>query len=522
MLNLESNYCVNCKLTFGGERPDEKGAIHCPLCKETINDFKSSVVRTGEETCYCTNCLERFGVIPTKNAPISCPICGNPEENKQREICLGSKPRPLWQNSTDDESIRTQIQSLVGQNICYGKDKIIGFPGTVPEPIAVEIYGEYLDRHANNIGMHTNKTTGNCEIGFGGTQSAENEVIAMMADLMDADPHEVDGYITSGGTEANMVGCWMGRNSDLQKPNAIICSYLTHYSIAKAANVLGIGITANPNGSGLHLLGTDNDGHLLLDQFEQKLHELVSKDISSIIVVGNAGTTMLGSVDDIPKMSNIIKAIKKQYRNVCIHFHIDAAFGGFVIPFLGGLPKIGFSNSAVDSITVDVHKMGLAPYGSGIILARHGLFEKIKSIAPYIPGDDCTLCGSRSGAMALSCWAAMKKIGKNGYAHFANRLTSMAHAIRLKLQQAGFETFHNDINIVAVRRDLPQALRETYITHVHKNFPANLATPLDSDTTTIWNIVVMNHTTMELIDELIEALSGNSLNLGFDKKRSTI
>ncbi len=509
----ERIYCVDCKLTFSGERPDEKDAIRCPRCKEILKSSESSIMRTGEETCYCTNCQKQFGVISTEVTPALCPTCENLEENKHKETCLGSKPRPVWQSSADDESIWTQVQNFVEQNICYGQDKIVGFPGTIPESIAVEVHGKYLERHANNIGMHTNKATGNCELGFGGTQSAESEVIAMVADIMDADCHEIDGYITSGGTEANIVGCWMGRNVNSQKPSAIICSYLTHYSIVKAANVLGIGTIANPNGSGLHLLGTDDNGHLLLDQLEQKLHELANKDIANIIVVGNAGTTMLGSVDDIPKMNNIIEVIKKQYPGVCIHFHVDAAFGGFVIPFLDRLPKIDFSNSAVDSIAIDIHKMGLAPYGSGIILARRGLFENIKSVAPYIPGNDCTLCGSRSGVMALSCWAAMKKIGKAGYEHSADRLTSMAHTIRLKLQSAGFETFHNDINIVAIKGDLPHSLRETYITHVHERFPVNLATPLDSVTSTVWNIVVMNHTTMELIDELIEALSGKSLDL---------
>lgn len=506
-------YCVCCDLIFGSKQPDKNINVCCPQCNEVIQTNNSIIVRTSKENCLCKNCGTQFGVISTQKTPSTCPVCGNLEENRHKESCLGSKSRPAWQSSADDLEIRAQIQGFVTQNICYGQDKVVGFPGTVPEPIAVEIYSQYLDRHPNNIGMHTNKDMCDCEIGFSGTQTAEREVIAMAADLMNADPQEVDGYIASGGTEANLVGCWMGRDAYRQKPCAIICSYLTHYSVIKASNVLGIGIEPRNDGSGLHLLGTDDSGHLLLDQFDQKLHELAGKGILNIIAVGNAGTTMLGSVDNIPAMNNIVEETKSQYPETNIHFHVDAAFGGFVIPFIDWLPEIGFSNKHVDSITIDVHKMGLAPYGSGIILARRGLFHRVKSIAPYIPGNDCTLCGSRSGAMALSCWAAMKKIGKEGYEHFAGRLTSMARSIRLRLESAGFQTFHNDINIVAVKGEMPEALRNIYITHVHEGFPTDLSDPLNAEKSTVWNIVVMNHTTMELIDELIANLSDRRLDL---------
>lgn len=425
---------------------------------------------------------------------------------------LGNKPRPLWQEPTDETAIRQQIDQFSKKNIRYGRNKILGFPGTNPDPMAAEIYSTHLADHSNNIGMHSNKGGGESEAGFGGTQMAEREVIAMAADLMDAKPEDVDGYITSGGTEANIVGCWIGRNRNCEQKKvhvqktAIVCSYLTHYSIPKAANILGIGEFAHDDGCGLHVLGTDKNGHLLLDQFQAKLDELATKSVFKVIVVGNAGTTMLGSVDDIPAMGKIIAKAKASHPEMKFHFHVDAAFGGFIVPFLSYLPRIGFSNSDVDSITIDVHKMGLAPYGSGIILARRDSFKEIKSEAPYVPGDDSTLCGSRPGAMALSCWTAMRRIGKSGYASFARNLTEMAYDIRLKLRLAGLEVFQNDINILAIKGELSPALQKDFITHTHRGFPIDLSDPLKSKGSSIWNIVVMHHTKMELIDELISHL----------------
>lgn len=496
-------YCEECDLNFGDLLSSEKN-LRCPLCEKLIFKEEGDVFRISREVCQCKKCGTRFGA-PVKEAVEGfCPNCsGCSDEGEISKDSLGNKPRPVWRDPMESEDVKRQAQKFIGQNICYGKDKIIGFPGTAPKQIAIEVYSECLSRHSNNIGMHTNKETAHCEIGFAGTQKAEGEVIAMLADLMSADTHEVDGYITSGGTEANLVGCWMGRDAHPQGASAIVCSYLTHYSIMKAANILGTGIYPNQNGSGLHVLGTDENGHLLLAQLEKKLFELATKNIPNIIVVANAGSTMLGSVDNIPLMDEIVGEFKNKFPAINFHFHIDAAFGGFVIPFIKTLPKIDFSNPNVDSMTIDLHKMGLTPYGSGALLARRGLFERTRSVAPYIPGDDCTLCGSRSGAMAVACWATMKGIGKKGYEYYANHLVSLADAIRLKFDVAGFQTFRNDINIVAVKGAFPFSLRNIYVTHVHEKFPVNLENPLTSESTTVWNVVVMNHTTTELIDEFI-------------------
>jgi tyrosine decarboxylase/aspartate 1-decarboxylase len=412
---------------------------------------------------------------------------------------LGNKPRPLWQRPTDDAKIRQQIDNFAKQNIRYGEDKILGFPGTNPDPIATEIYSQHLSAHANNIGMHTNKKNAS-ERGFSGTQEAERQVVEMMADLMGASPEEVDGYISSGGTEANIVGCWIGRDSAKGKPVALLCSTLTHYSVLKACNILGIGAL---NKNSLHLLGTDENGHLLLSQLEDKLNSLAKIGAKNIIIVGNGGTTMLGSVDDIPGICHVIDNFKQKFPSVKIHLHVDAAFGGFVIPFIAGLPIIGFQNPNVSSIAIDAHKMGLTPYGSGIILARRGLFKNIETDAPYVPGNDHTLCGSRSGAMALSCWATMKKIGKNGYAKEARRCVALANTIRKKLERCGLSVFKNDINILAVRSPFPSNLAEKFLTHIHSSFPANLENPLAPERITVWNIVVMRHTTEALIDEFL-------------------
>jgi len=94
----------------------------------------------------------------------------------------------------------------------------------------------------NHIGCHT---VGTSEKAFKGTQEIEREVLNVIAvDIFKAQPDSIDGYISSGGTEANIQALWMYRNFFMHHKNAIldeiaiISSEDTHYSIAKGANIL--------------------------------------------------------------------------------------------------------------------------------------------------------------------------------------------------------------------------------------------------------------------------------------------
>ena len=95
----------------------------------------------------------------------------------------------------------------------------------------------------------------------------------------------------------------------------------------------------------------------------------VEENISdkTVAIVGIAGTTELGVIDPIDKLSDIA------FENN-IYLHVDAAFGGFSIPFLKRLgyefPDFDFSLPGVCSMTVDPHKMGLAPIPAGGIIFR--------------------------------------------------------------------------------------------------------------------------------------------------------
>jgi tyrosine decarboxylase/aspartate 1-decarboxylase len=103
--------------------------------------------------------------------------------------------------------------------------------------------------------------------------------------------------------------------------------------------------------------------------------------------------------------------------------HIDAAFGGFVIPFLDdlglGRHRFDFKVKGVTSISIDGHKMGLAPIPSGCLIFRSERhLNAITKKIPYLLGassKQSSLLGTRPAGSILATWAIMKHLGRSGY-----------------------------------------------------------------------------------------------------------
>ncbi len=101
--------------------------------------------------------------------------------------------------------------------------------------------------------------------------------------------------------------------------------------------------------------------------------------LSPFLVVGNAGTTNTGAVDDLPALAGL--AARER-----LWFHVDAAYGGFFLLTEGGRRALAGIERA-DSIVLDPHKGLFLPYGTGALLVRDG--EALKRAhalsADYMP-----------------------------------------------------------------------------------------------------------------------------------------
>ena len=135
--------------------------------------------------------------------------------------------------------------------------------------------------------------------------------------------------------------------------------------------------------------------------------ELVDKN--TVAIVGVAGTTEYGMVDPIADLAKI--AVQHN-----LFFHVDAAFGGMVIPFLDDPVPFDFSLPGVTSIAVDPHKMGMSTIPCGCLLTREPeLLNALNIDTPYLTvKQEYTLTGTRPGAPVAGALAVMDYLGFEG------------------------------------------------------------------------------------------------------------
>jgi len=289
----------------------------------------------------------------------------------------------------DRETVIEQLSLLLERDSTYLYGHPIASMSTIPHSLSTEIISKTLERNAGRL--HT----------FKGSAQVESEVIEMLGDLLHLEsPH---GTTTSGGTESNLLAMLCAREVTkrrIKKPE-IIAPRTAHSSVERAAWLLGVKLVRT---------GVDKQYRAV----PKAIEKAISKN--TIGLFATAGTTYLGQVDPIDKIGEIARDNK-------IPLHVDAAFGGFVLPFLKDIGwqshAFDFEVRGVDSVSIDPHKMGLAPIPSGCLIFRSQRHLKaITKKIPYLRGASATqtsVLGTRPAASVLATWAIMKHLGRAGY-----------------------------------------------------------------------------------------------------------
>lgn len=409
--------------------------------------------------------------------------------------------------------------------INYREDPILGFPGTIPADIALEVHGQFAKRQPNNLGYHTKCIPS--EKGFKGTQELEEWYIYAVAEMLGVEnpQKEIDGYICSGGTEGNYHGLWLARNMLWKKrpikPSerrgvVVLHSFLSHYSVGKAfSRLLESDPETNPeDGRGIIVeLPTDHRGELAPHIVERYVRRYYEQGYRRFAVFLTAGTINLGSIDPVGAVNNALEVLADTL-DIAVAIHVDAAFGGFVIPFLEPEFSFAFQHSLVASVSLDAHKTGLAPYSAGTFLCRKGLLKYTATDAPYIYGhEDNTVSGSRSGAMAAACWATLMHYGRAGYEKIAREGVRMRKYLEERFHKIkGVVVYPSRMNLLAVhlREPLDERILMGYCI-VPDQFPAPLYSPeregvLIKRKRTVYRFTLMPHVTEEKIDRFFKEL----------------
>jgi len=261
-----------------------------------------------------------------------------------------------------------------------GYRNILSSMCTPPHPVAARAHAMFLETNLGDPGL------------FPGTAALEELLVQRLGALM----HHpgAGGYATSGGTESNIQAFRIAKKRKSVKSPNVVVPASSHFSFQKACDILGLEMRTAP----------------LDDQFRidtETLEGLI--DRNTVALVGIVGTTEYGVVDPIACLSDLAED-----RDTFLH--VDAAFGGMVIPFLDRPVPFDFRLPGVDSISVDPHKMGMSTIPAGCLLVRNPRwFSCLNVDTPYLTvKQECTLAGTRPGASVAAAVAVLEYLGMDG------------------------------------------------------------------------------------------------------------
>lgn len=310
-----------------------------------------------------------------------------------------------------EKEILSILREARKKDTLFSSGRVLSSMCTKPSGIAKKAYGLFIE---SNLGDKSISS---------GSSEIESECIKMISSLLNLKSSY--GNLTSGGTEANILA--MLAAGKRKKGSNIVIPESAHFSFDKISNM------------GIEILKASLDENFCVDLNSVK--KLINKE--TLAVVGVAGTTEYGRIDDIKGLSEICGQEN-------LWLHVDAAFGGFVIPFMKELgyntEEFDFSIKNVSSITIDPHKMGLSVIPSGAIIFREKPEISIK--IPYLSTEQFMLTGTRPGASAAATWAALKFHGKEGYRKTVRKCMENTYYLYENLKKMKFRVFEPTLNIV--------------------------------------------------------------------------
>ncbi|MFY2508466.1 pyridoxal phosphate-dependent class III aminotransferase [Vibrio pectenicida] len=198
----------------------------------------------------------------------------------------------------------------------------------------------------------------------------EQKVVSWLCDKYELG-EESDGVFTSGGTQSNQMGLMLARDwvadrlsghsvrqlglPDYADKLRIICSDKSHFTVHKSASWMGLGEQS------ILTVVTTPDGTMDITQLEKVVLEAKSDGLIPFAIVGTAGTTDHGAIDDLNAIADIAESHQ-------MWMHVDGAYGGALIlsshkERLSGIER-------AHSVSVDFHKLFYQTISCGSLLVK--------------------------------------------------------------------------------------------------------------------------------------------------------
>jgi len=373
-------------------------------------------------------------------------------------------------------TILKELDSFKKRDYSFSNGHILGSMCTQPHPIAKEAYIKFLETNLGDPEL------------FPGTKQIESKLIQFIKELLNA-PKNATGQIVSGGTEGNITAMWIAKkHSDKRE---IILSKSAHFSFQKIASLMDMKLVTVPLTKEYTMDAT-------------KITDKITKNTAAIL--GIAGSTELGTIDPIPELSDICY-------DENIFLHVDAAFGGFVIPFLKKIgydvPEFNFKLKGVSSISVDSHKMGYSAVSLGTLIIQESKWlDQISVDSPYISvKKHAGILGTRSGGPVAAAYAVAKYLGMDGYKKVVENCMNTTRYIEEKLSEIGLDLILKPtMNVLGVKLSKPEKVAKKLSEYGWRVNTMNHLSCI--------RIVIMPQITKKIIDEFIPILKKSCEEVG--------
>lgn len=208
-----------------------------------------------------------------------------------------------------------------------------------------------------------------------GLVQLETNVIRWFCDIVGY-PQQSLGILTTGGSMANfsaVVAARVDRLPEAFLKGTLYVSTQVHHSVTKAAKLAGF------PAANVRAIPCNPDYSISLAALLRTLEADRQAGLAPFMVVGSAGTTNTGAVDDLEALADLA-------RQENLWFHVDGAYGAFFMLTEHG-KRVMQGIQQADSITLDPHKGLFLPYGTGALLVkdRKTLQRAHSSNADYMP-----------------------------------------------------------------------------------------------------------------------------------------
>jgi L-2,4-diaminobutyrate decarboxylase len=364
--------------------------------------------------------------------------------------------------SRDDlaEHFAGLVQVMLQRGLNLHDPRYIGHQVPAPVPL-----GGLFDA----VGSVTNQVMAIYEMGPFAT-AVEQAMIAEMGAALGWEPGSFSGAVTHGGSLANLTGLLTARNVALGgaweeglaarggAAPVLLAHAETHYSVARAAGILGIG------SHHVVRVGLDDRGRMDPARLEEELTRVEAEGRPVVAVVACACATPTGAFDPLHEIADVCARHK-------VWLHVDAAHGGAAVlsdrhrHLVAGLER-------ADSVVWDAHKMLFVPGLCAFVLYRDRdyRFEAFRQDAPYLfdpaapglaeydSGMKTVECTKRAAAFGL--WGVWSLFGRQLFADMVDVTFALGRTFYEKLQAAeDFEPLHDPQCNIVVFRHVPAGLR---------------------------------------------------------------